>query len=109
MGSRLGPVSGRALIALVTLLVLLAEVGAATPAVTSSRNGVLLIAAPEGTTFAGAPGAPTARSADCYQGLPNELWTVHPAGGGLTPVGRGDSGDFSPDGRLLVTSYSPGC
>lgn len=109
VGSRLGPRSGRALIALVVLLAFLQAVGPATGAVTAGKNGLLLLAAPEGTTFAGAPAMPVARGADCYDGLPNELWTVRPGGVGLIPIGKGDSGDFSPDGRLLVTSYSPGC
>ncbi|MFL5859385.1 MAG: TolB family protein [Solirubrobacteraceae bacterium] len=109
MGSRVGPGVGRALIALAVLLGSLQAVGLARGAVAPGKNGVLLLAAPEGTTFAGAHAVARARGADCYSGLPNELWTVHPSGRGLAAVGKGDFGNFSPDGRLLVTSASPGC
>lgn len=109
MGSRRGSGLGRALIALVILLAVLQAVGSARGAVTAGKNGLLLLATPVGTTFSGTPAMPAARIADCYEGLPNELWTVHPSGAGLTPIGKGDSGNFSPDGHLLVTSYSPGC
>ncbi len=82
---------------------------AAAGAVIPGKNGLLLLAAPEGTMYAGADAAPAARIADCSEGLPNELWTVRPSGGGVAAVGRGDFGEFSPDGRMLLTSFSPGC
>jgi hypothetical protein len=106
---RLCPGFGRAIALLVAVLVCTQPLVASAGAVAPGKNGLLLLAAPEGTTYAGANAAPAARVADCSEGLPNELWTVRPGGGGVAAVGRGDVGQFSPDGRLLLSSFSPGC
>lgn len=106
---RLGPGLGRTLLALVVVLVSTQRMVVVARAVIPGKNGLLLLAAPQGTKLAGGDAEPAARVADCYQGLPNELWTVRPGGRGLAGIGPGDSGQFSPSGRTLVTSYSPGC
>lgn len=78
-------------------------------AVTPGNNGLLLLTGPQGTTFPGAAAAPVAHAAECDPGPAHELWTVGPGGAGLAHVGEGDSGEFSPDGRMLITSYRPDC
>lgn len=106
---RLGPGFGRALVALVAMLVSTQPIVGAAGAVTAGRNGLLLVAASQGSVFQAADAVPVARVADCAESIPSELWTVRPGGGGLARVGAGGFGQFSPDGRMLVTSYSPGC
>ena len=100
---------GRAFASLIAALGFSQLTVGASGAVMTGKDGRLLFSAPQGTRFGGAAAAPMGRVADCTQGLPNELWTVRPGGRGLARVGRGDYGGFSPDGRLLITSFSPGC
>ena len=71
------------LVALVAVLVYTQPIVASAGAVTPGKNGLLLLAAPEDTAFAGANAVPAARAADCSSRLPNELWTVRSSGGGL--------------------------
>jgi hypothetical protein len=81
-------------------------------AVVPGRNGVLLIHSPQTTQFGDAHASPAAGVADCSLGtFSSQLWTVRPSGRGLARVtgGNGDTGEFSPDGRALITSWDEGC
>lgn len=112
MGTRIALGLARALVALFLVPLGAQLVVSPAAAVTPGKTGVLLLGGPQGTTFSGAAPAPVAHAAECDLGAvpAHELWTVGPGGAGLAHVGEGNSGEFSPDGRMLITSSTiPNC
>ncbi len=94
---------------IVIALIFVANFGGSAEAVTPGRNGLLLISAPAGTRFSSQSAVPLARTADCYPGAPDALWTVHADGSHVAPVGAGSGGSFSPGGRTLLINFFPPC
>lgn len=79
-------------------------------AVTSGRNGLLLIGASQGTRLsASGVAAPQAHVSDCSPEPPDALWTVRPDGSRVQSVGLGSRGQFSPGGRTLMIDDAQPC
>ncbi|MGZ6669342.1 MAG: hypothetical protein ACXVH3_32145 [Solirubrobacteraceae bacterium] len=79
--------------------VLLLAVPSAASATFSGRNGRLLMWNDSQSVTA----PPAARLAECD--YPSELWSIRPDGTHLAPLGRGDTGIFSPSGSSLAINY----